>query len=32
MPGWGLVEHIAWNCRRFGGVDALLIEAIAAIA
>jgi phage terminase large subunit-like protein len=29
MPAWGLVEHIAWNCRRFGGADVLLIEAKA---
>jgi phage terminase large subunit-like protein len=29
MPYWGLVEHIAWNCRRFGGADVLLVEAKA---
>jgi len=22
-----LVEMVAWNCRRFGGADALLVEA-----
>jgi hypothetical protein len=29
MPHWGLCEMIAWNCRRFGGADALLVEAKA---
>lgn len=29
MPHWGLVETIAWSCHRFGGCDALLIEAKA---
>jgi predicted phage terminase large subunit-like protein len=26
-PHWGLVEWIAYTCRRFGGADMLLIEA-----
>jgi hypothetical protein len=29
MPGWGIVEYVAWNCRRFGGADVLLVEAKA---
>jgi len=24
-----IVEYLAWNCRQFGGADALLIEAKA---
>jgi hypothetical protein len=28
-PFWGLVEHVAWSCHRFGGADALLVEAKA---
>jgi hypothetical protein len=30
MPGWGIVEYVAWNCRRFGGADVLLVEAKAS--
>jgi hypothetical protein len=30
MPGWGIVEMVAWNCRRFGGADVLLVEAKAS--
>jgi hypothetical protein len=29
MPYWGLVETVVWSCQRFGGADALLVEAKA---
>jgi hypothetical protein len=29
MPYLGLIETVAWSCQRFGGCDALLVEAKA---
>lgn len=30
MPHWGLIEWVAYSCRRFGGADMLLVEAKAS--